>query len=296
MSAKDIEKQIVEEWNNNEQTTVVKYLKKMKVKGTAEHIGNKQYPPTAEWGAYNKQKSYAKTDIKIGKHKISLKSMNDHIMMAAKKNEAIATFMTVSNILYENEIPEIITELTNEMSNMVSSVSPISIAKAKKQGQKDVIDAQQLHGQILEKIEEVFQDPVFLSYFIKEVLTGELKFGKNSDGSATHIMHITDRPIMHSLDDWTFIEETANKVDIRIDFKSVQKIQGPERGMYRFWSVLQIISKHMIQDSVIYEDTIFSKVRAILSDFILNIKKQITSWVDLFEFLQVKPEIQIIYK
>ena len=140
MAAKDLEKTIVNDWNNNSDTEITEYLQLQGIKGTAEHIGSKQFPPTSEWKKWNKQKSYGKTDIKIGgnntynTYKISLKSTNDHIMMAAKKNEALATFMCVADELYEKKIPSIISELADVMEEMVSGVSPITITKAKKAG------------------------------------------------------------------------------------------------------------------------------------------------------------------
>ena len=297
MAAKDMEKQIVDDWNNNAGTPVTDYLKQMGCRGNAEHLGNRQFSPSAEWASYNRQKSYSKTDIKIGSHKISLKSMNDHIMMSAKKNEALATFMCVSNELYENRIPSLIMNITKEMEGLITkAVSPITIVRAKKAGVPEIINAEKKHAKILDSMERIFDDPVFITAFIKEVLSGRLKFGENSDGSATHILYLRDTPTLNSLDDMSFISNVAGHVDIRIDFKSVKKTQGSEYGMYRYWSVLQMISKELIKDSVIYEESFFKKSLSFVISVLSNIRKSITSWNDLFEFLDVEPEITITLK
>jgi len=293
-----VENQIVNDWNNKIETPVTSYLKSLGMKGNAERIGNKQYSPTSMWHTYNSQKSLAKTDIKIGDFKISLKAMNDHIMMSAKKNEAIATFMCVADKLYGNNIPSIINSTIDDMSEMITTaVSPVSIRKAKKDGIQDILKADKKHNQILERIELTFKDPVFITYFIQEALSGKLKFGENCDGSATHILYITHKPILHDLNDMSYISNVARTVDIRIDFKSSQKIQGEERGKYRYWSVLQMISKELIKDSVIYENSnIMTKSISFVLSILSDIKQSISTWRDVFDFLSVEPEITISIK
>lgn len=297
ISPKDMEKKIVSDWNENVSTPTTTYLKEIGLRGKAEHIGGMQFSPSAEWAQYNKQKSYAKTDIKIGTYNISLKSANDHILMSAKKNEAVATFMCVANSLYESEIPNVINDLIKEMNSMITTgVSPLSIAKAKKQGSPVIVDAEKKHREIIQSVETVFNDPVFNSYFIQEVLTGKLKFGADSDGSASHILYLTHKPILHDLSNMSYISEIARTVDVRIDFKSVQKIQGAEIGKYRFWSVLQMISKVLIQDSVLYEESFISKAHSYWVSLISNIKQSVSTWEELFLFLGVSPDITIKLK
>lgn len=294
MSVKEIELEIVNNWNNDISCPITLLLHREGVKGIAEHIGSKQYAPTNEWKAYNKQKSYAKTDIKIGDYKISLKTTKDHILMSAKKNEALATFMCVADELYGNHIPNIITDITKDMENMVQGVSPLSIAKAKKTGDETILDAQTKHAQILDSMEHMFEnDPTFHAYFVKEVLSGELKFGKDSDGSATHMIVMTKKPVLHSLDDMDFIGDVSGHVDMRIDFKSSKKVQGPENGMYRYWSCMQMISKYL-KEGVI--PSFLSKAYSFLLDIISRMKANITSWKDVFDFMEVEPNITISEK
>lgn len=295
--ATDIEKQIVEDWNNNVTTPTTTYLKKMGCRGNAEHFGKKQFSPSGEWSQYNAKKSYSKTDIKIGDHKISLKSLEDHIVMSAKKNEAIATFMCVSNQLYDNKIPQFVSLVTNEMEKMITKgVSPITIAKAKKAGHSEILDAQRIHDEILDTMRHVFDDPVFQVYFLKEVLSGELKFGKDSNGAATHILYLTNKPIIYDLDDTDFLGKLTNNIEIRIDFKTSKKTQGAEYGQYRYWSVLQMISREIIKDSVMYEDSIFKKSFSYIFSLFSKIKSVISTWSELFAFLDVEPIITISYK
>lgn len=296
--ATDIELQIVDDWNNNKSSTIVNYLKKMGCKGTATHIGKKQFPPSDMWTKYNKQKSYSKTDIIIGKHKISLKSLQEHIIMSAKKNEALATFNCVSNELYKGKLPDIITDVIDEMENMITKqVSPLSIKQSKKSGNVDIIGIEEKHRQLLEMVEQSFDDPTFMVFFIKEVLSGELKFGKESDGSATHILILNDtKPILKSLDDTSFLSNIAKSIEVRIDFKSVRKTQGEERGMYRYWSVMQMISRELLKDSVLYENSIIKKSLSYVYSMLSKIKNYISTWSDLFGFLEVEPEITIKFK
>lgn len=292
------ELEIVKSWNENLDTPEVVYLKKMGCRGNAKHIGKRQFSPSVMWGQYNSQKSYSKTDIKIGNHKISLKSMNDHLVMSAKKNEAVATFMCVAAELYENKIPSLVTEITNDLEEMITKgLSPVTITKAKKSGDNAILDAQQKHEEILDSINRIFDDPVFITAFLQEVLSGRLKFGENSDGSATHLLITRDNePEMVDISDPIFLSHLASHVDIRIDFKSVRKIQGKDRGTYRYWSVLQMISKELIKDSVLYEDSIFKKSLTFVLSLFSKIKSYISTWNELFDFLEVEPEIKITYR
>ena len=295
--ATDFEKQIVDDWNNNISTPITTYLKKMGCRGNAEHLGKIQFSPSGVWSQYNSQKSFSKTDIKIGDHKISLKSMKDHIIMSAKKNEALATFMCVANELYDNRVPYVISVVTKEMENMITKgVSPITIAKAKKAGHVDILDAQKKHEEILDSMRHVFDDPVFQVYFLKEVLSGNLKFGKDSDGAATHILYLTDTPKLYDLDDTDFLGKLASHVEIRIDFKSSKKTQGMEWGQYRYWSVLQMISRELIKDSIIYEGSFLSKSFSYVLSLLSKIKNSISTWAELFGFLAVEPTVTISYK
>lgn len=298
MAVKDIEMSIVNNWNTGKECPVTKLLHSVGMKGTAVHIGSKQYPPTNEWKEWNKQKSYPKTDIKVGNDKISLKTTQDHILMSSKKNEALATFMCVADQLYGDKLPNVIKNITDEMESMVTKgVLPSTVVRARKTGNPLVLDADQRHDMILDYIEKMFEnDPTFHVYFIKEVLSGELKFGKNSDASADYIVVMGNKPTIHSLDDMDFIGKIAGTVDIRIDFKSSKKTQGKEAGMYRFWSVIQMISKELIKDSVIYEDTFISKSISFIISILSKIRQSITSWEELFAFLDVEPEITIQIK
>lgn len=298
MAVKDIEKSIVDNWNTGKSCPVTDLLHSMGMKGKAEHIGSKQYPPTNEWKEWNKQKSYPKTDIKIGNNKISLKTTQDHILMSAKRNEALATFMCVANTLYDDKIPNVINNITDEMEMMITKgVLPTTVVRARKTGNPIILDADQKHSMIVDTLEKMFEnDPTFHAYFIKEVLSGELKFGSNSDASADYIVVMGNKPTIHSLDDMDFIGKIAGTVDIRVDFKSSKKTQGKEAGMYRFWSVIQMISKELIKDSVMYENSFLSKSKSFILSILSKIKQSISSWSELFTFLDVEPEITIQIK
>lgn len=296
MSTK-MELEIINNWNNKIDCPTTKLFNKLNISSDAEHIGNKQFSPTSEWKKYNKQKSYAKTDIKIGNYKISLKSMNDHIMMSAKKNEAIATFMCVSNEVYKKNIPKFVNNIIDEMEDMITTaVSPTTIIQAKKLKDPIIKIAQEKHVRLQQSLEKLFDDPVFITFFLQEVLSGRLKFGDNSDGSATHILHITDKPTLHSLSDLSYISKLVNNVDFRIDFKSSKKTQGMEVGMYRYWSILQIINKQELPECVTLYENILSKIYSILKDVISYIKNNILDWSDLFSFMEIEPEITLNVK
>lgn len=292
--ATDIEQQVVDDWNNNRLTPVTHCLKKNKVVGEAIHIGKKQY---VAWSDYKPKKSYGKTDIVIGTHRISLKSTTEHILMSAKKDEAINTFLSVSNSLYPDRLDNIVDDIVEDISKLVTAgVLTQSIIKARKSGDSQIIKADENHRELLDQITEVFNDPVFYTYFVKEALSGELKFGKDCEGSATHLLHITgSKPIFHSVDDMNFISKLASNIQIRVDFKSARKVQGPERGMYRFWSVIQLVNKSLLEEGLIYESVI-GRLRSLIMDIITYIKRKIQSWQDIFDFLEVEPVITIKFK
>jgi hypothetical protein len=294
--ATDMEKQIVDDWNNDVNSPVTIYLKNKGITGEAIHLGKKQY---VGWKQYSNKpkKTYGKTDIKIDNYKISVKTVTEHIIMSAKKDEALNTFFAVSEQLFDGKISQIVSDLSDDISDLVTSgVSPQNILKSRKSKDRQIIDGDKKHQELLSRISDVFDDPVFYSYFIREALSGELKFGSESDGSATHLLNINDDiPSLHSVDDMSFIRKMADSVIIRVDFKTSRKVQGPERGMYRFWSVIQLINKTIITDSIMYESFV-SRVRSIISEILTFLKRKIYTWKDIFDFLEVEPVITVTFK
>jgi hypothetical protein len=215
-------------------------------------------------------------------------------MMSAKQGEATATFMTVANELYGNKIPELVDEIIREMKGMVTTAtSPTTITQAKKNKDKIILDAENTHHLILEKINELFDDPVFMVSFMKEVLSGEYKFGPNSDASSTHMLYITHKPILIDLEnDNGHIEDMARNIDVRIDFKSVRK-EGKDFNSYRYWSVLQLINKSLIGESMSEEGSFFSGIYSYLLSLLSDLKMKLSNWVSIFDFLSIEPVITI---
>ncbi len=285
-----IEKMIVDEWNSGTKTEVVKYLKSKGFEGEAQHIGLKQFQVSKIWSTYKPGKSTAKTDIKIGDKKISLKTANDHIMMCAKQNESIATMMSVASGM-DDEFMVLLQEVSDKMKKMVSGVSNVTISKAKKLGDPIIKDAELNNKVILDSLLKVFGNKEFKAKFIKEILSGKMKFGNLSDASADYMLYLTYKPILHDINDGNYIRDIIDTIDIRIDFKSTQKTQGPESGKYRYWSVLQIISKEFIKESSMNEG-IFNKPIS----FMMSIINKIKNWFDLFYFLEIEPYIEIDIK
>jgi hypothetical protein len=280
-----LEESIVSNWNANSKDPLTTYLKSTGLKGKAINIGSVQFDTAREWQKHGgAKKSFGKSDISIGKASISLKSTNNHLIFSGAKGESKALFLSVANKTAKKRLAAIVDDVIKSLDDMVSSgITSSTVAKAKK---TDYIIQQAglIHESIKAEIIEMFNNNTeFKNHCIREMISGQLKFGPNSPGSAEYILY-ADVPELISIDGTKIFDHITT--DIRVDFKSQSAPTHIPLGSYRFWSVVQLIQKKLRLDEGIdilgnirtYIRTLFNYLRSLLID----------DWGQLLEFMEIE--------
>jgi hypothetical protein len=174
-------------------------------------------------------------------------------------------------------------EVIKSLEDMVGSgFTSSTISKAKKSDYL-VQQAGIIHDSIKAEITDMFaNDPNYYKMAIREMLAGELKFGKGSPGVAEYILY--PEPELISIDSAKIFQK--HTMDIRVDFKSQSAPASGNVGNYRYWSVVQLIQKRLrmnedisiIQDIRNYIRNLFNSIRSWLMD----------DWIDLLDFMEME--------
>lgn len=275
---------IVDNWNNNSDDEVTIYLKSMGIKGKAASIGNVQYETTKEWQRLGgARKSFGKSDIIIGDYHISLKSKDDHLIFSGGKGESKATFLSVANKFYKKELSAMVDKIINNLDSMVTGgLTSDTITKSKK---TDYLlqQAMVVHKEIKKDIMDLFdKDKNFSMLVVHEMLSGELKFGKDSPGSAEYILY--PDPKLISIDSPKIFEN--NKMSVHVDFKSANAPASGSTSNYRWWGVVQMIQRRIrlnesfeiVQDIKKYLNSLFNIIRSYLID----------DWSEVLGFMELE--------
>ena len=219
-----------------------------------------------------KKKDTSKADILIGKLKTSVKAPEAQIM-SGKGPETKATILSAVKLSgAEDDITEKLFEQvdnfvdkmrTNSADINAGVLKKMSIEDAKKTGNEEVkklVDQQEAgKAQIKKVFEEALSGSKFGEAFAREAMTGEEKFsGKAFDnyksgdekGEATHyfifdygMKRVRFQPIDNSL-----VKETASKMQIRPDLKSLSfKVKGKKAG-YSFYQAMRVTVKTTLEE------------------------------------------------
>ncbi|MFA5396994.1 MAG: hypothetical protein WC346_13375 [Methanogenium sp.] len=281
----ELEQTITDNWNKNPKDGVTKYLKSMGLKGKAEKIGNIQFETSKVWQKYGGHpKSFGKADIKIGDSNISLKSTDDHLIFSGAKGESKAIFLSIANIHYKQKVSSILNRIVNHLDTMVGSAfTPSTIGKAKKTDYL-VQQAGIVHGKVKDEILHFFKkDEKFQKLAIKEMLSGKIKFGKDSLGVADYVLY--PGPELLSINDPKIF--TKADIDIRVDFKSQSAPASGNVNNYRYWSVVQLIQKRFRVDEDIENQYLKKDIGNLINLLRFSF---INEWEDLLGFLELDIE------
>ena len=217
-----------------------------------------------------KKKDTSKADILIGANKTSVKAPNAQLM-SGKGPETKATILSavkisgvdkdVSDKLFK-QVDKFVDNLrTNSYDINARILKKMSVEDAKKTGNEEVkkiVDEQQKgKDEIKKAFEDAFKSDKVANAFARESMTGIEKFsGKVFDeyaagdekGEATH-MFIWDygmkRVRFEKITD-SLISETAKKMNIRPDLKSVSYRADGKKAGYSFYQAMRITVKTIL--------------------------------------------------
>ena len=339
----DMEKAIVDGMNGDKHTVksidkkavdnIIKFMKKAKVSGKARMPAGSYPTNSKKWDKYFPGGKVPggtktpKTDMIIGRHKVSLKT-GPAQLTSGGKYEAMA--------LYYNAVERsgkrptgIVREIQEGLKNLAPSTTAQvkgnlgSLIKSKKD--EIVNKANALNHKLKKQIKEQFASGGQIPYyFVEEAISGDIKFNRN-DGTADYIL-VTDfngiNNRIHKTSNKTYVNYLAKQVRPEVRFKSSsQKLSGTKTGYYRYWSVIGLTTEQIVdnefnmlqeelnQEGLLEEgffDTLKSKGREVLdriNQAITNIKNKLMnfikgvisfikdSWENVLEFMGIEPEV-----
>jgi len=288
--------------------------RKLKLKGLGGSMPKSVYPASPAWKEYfapAKPKGSTltpKTDIIIGKKRISVKT-GDAVLMSGEKKEASATFYAAMN--NTGTIDDAVKKLMSHIDNLLPSTdmtkynikgNKTQLEKAGKFAQIEILrKADEAHQAFKEDMRTVFANsPKFAQEFVFEAMTGKVKFD-NNDGTADHFL-VTDfkgmKPTIHevvnSSDD--YVTKIMKYVNPDVSFKSAQKQTTKDgvktkTGYYTFFSAVKVGIKMVMEEEI--------KNGNLLTEGVLDIIKRgftkAVSWVKNF-FKKIKQFIGKSYK
>lgn len=260
-SASDMESVIVRLWNNDKLNkkqlkykdvgvNIVDYLRTLQIRdGVAVWSGRSTEPITDDWKKYGASNRTPKTDLIISDRRISLK-MGPAQLMSGGREESYATFMASISKITGDHSHDVIDELGQLFDGFIKGLTNSgTVSDNIKNGTDDVITTvNETHKRMMSVLTKTFNDyPEFKREFVRESMSGYVKFGKNSTASSDWVLS-SDKKAKHmslyDINDVSFLNKISKLINVSVRFKSVsQKSKGVKTGKYSYWSVLSLITK-----------------------------------------------------
>ena len=167
-------------------------------------LGSSTATTNPDWKGVDKT---PKTDILGKKKKISLKKASGSQLMSAGQAEAISTFeaamsMYSTDSTGKKKIDSVINTIKEDMGKMTTKGTIGSLEDLRDSGNKlskeDEDKIKEMEGlqlnakQITSKLDNLFKDELFKSYFCWEAATGEVKFKPSPDAIANVVVKFSE--------------------------------------------------------------------------------------------------------
>jgi hypothetical protein len=293
-----------------------KVVTTLKLSGLGKVLGADKITISSQWSKYwpggkvPASTKTPKTDIKIGKKKISLKTGKAAQLMSGGRNEATATFFAaIQNAKIE------MTPVLSSIEEAIHNLSPASLADSSlkqeiKKGKDDVVmRANAAHKKLQTELRTVFTSNKEFAYqFAYEAMVGQVKFGGN-DGTCSHFLTCTfdgDDAHLIPVSDRSYISKIADRISVTVRFKSSsQKKAGKKTGKYHYWSVVGMVVDKLNEeidhaktddDSTVLTEGIVRGIIGRVKNFVANLWASVKKWLaksteNILEFLSFEPSI-----
>ena len=154
-------------------------------------------------------------------------------------------------------------------------------------------------------MKETFSNNVeFRNNFVREAMTGEVKFGKSAHACAEYVLSSDPAgksPHLYLIDD-SFVNKVASKTTVTVRFKSVsEKLKGQKTGQYKYWSVVSLIVNKLEEETNKYDgqlinENVLSDIWNKVKQFITNLFAKIFAWMKqsiqhVVEFFDLQPDV-----
>ncbi len=253
-----------------------KIVKKVGLIGRPAKMADNRYNTSTKWQSYGKAGSdVAKTDLVVGKRRISLKT-GDARLMSGGRDEAKATFYVAAEQSNTN-LQAAVAKVGKHLENMLPNTDTRKLSGAAKGNMDALRKAGKLADiEVLKKADDAHKDfqkdlrkaftsnPDFANAFTFEAMTGKVKFN-NNEGTADHFL-ITDYDGNASMHKCTnrnnaYVKKVAKVATVSVGWKSNQSkavaLKTPQNpkgktGYYSFFSVvgLNIKMKDIVDEEI----------------------------------------------
>jgi len=303
---------------------VVKNLLKLNLKGNAIHYGSGNNPVSDFWSNYGAGKAASsrtpKTDLIIGGKTISLK-MGAGQLMSGKTPESTATFyaalMEAGEDLKRN--PKVV-ECIEVINSFSEGYINDTITNLKKNDWKDapqeIKDIEAVHKKTMEILGSLFkQDKNFQRAFIKEAMTGHIKFGKGSNASADYFLVGSkdgSSISFHDINKGDYVDKVVSKTKISVKHKTTSEAKtiGGKKvktGRRKWWSALGLSTADMTKDLIskapknesyneLHEGflkDVWNKAKSTVAGFMGKVKQVLKgTFKSVLGFLGFEPEVE----
>lgn len=291
-----------------------KVVKSARLSGKAEVLGASQIDVTDIWSQYwpggkvPASTKTPKTDIMIGRKKISLKTGDAAQLMSGGVNESTATFYAAVDRMGVD--PDTEGGIFKKIEDAILNLAPASVAagglegEIKKGKDKAVMRANAAHKILQKDLNALFQsNPKFGFEFVYEAMTGEVKFGGNLgtcthfltcefDGENAHLIPVTNAQ---------YVNKILKRTKVSVRFKTTsEKKGGAKTGRYKYWSVVGLVTNKLLEEiesaGDLLTEGIISNIIQRVKDFASRIWNGVKEWVskswqNLLDFLGFAPVV-----
>ena len=297
---------------------IVKYLKTQNITGeSASKLATKGVEVTSDWSKFWLPESVPpttktpKTDILIGKNRISLK-MGPAQLMSGGPNESKATFYAALKSM-EKSGQDVDSELFKDIWSKISTLTKGAISKGKVEGElkkekdKFLTQANKVNNEVKVLMQKAFTDNQdFRKAFVREAMTGEIKFSAKSTAYAEYVLSSDsagDSPHLYKATNEAFLSKVAQKTGVTVRFKSTSiKSKGVKTGEYRYWAVVALGVKKLEEeieahDGMFLTEGIIGGIIQRVTNFIMSLFQKAYEYLksgvhNIAEFFDLQPDVQ----
>ena len=291
-----------------------KVVKSLRLTGKAQVLGAEQIDVSELWSQYwpggkvPASTKTPKTDIMIGRKKISLKTGGAAQLMSGGKNESIATFYAaVDQLGIDPDDGGIYKKIEKAIMNLAPASVAAGALKAEIAKGKDqaVKKADAAHKVLMNDLNKLFaSNPKFAFEFCYEAMSGDIKFGKNL-GACTHFLTCDfsgDNAHLVPVTNASYVNKVVKKTKVSVRFKTTsEKVGGAKTGRYKYWSAVGLVTNKLDEEiqaaGELLTEGILSNIISKVKAFAVNLWKKIgsyisKSWENLLDFLGLTPDVR----
>lgn len=302
--ATNMEDAIVKVWNKQpvpqkyknleeKATEVVEFLKSKGLTGKATHMGGGKSKLTSQWLKYGAKNKTPKTDLMIGRYRISLKQKGGSQLISAGREEVMSLFYTVAENMGITDRLEEELSMELDMFMKIKVKGDLTTGSIKKgegtyEEQQAIKDMDEFNRRFKKILENKFdEDPTFHHEIIREATTGFNKFGKGSDAAAEYILVFDNKGDNHyfgKIDD-QYVSKLASHSNINVSFKSMSQSSKGVKAWRQIYNALRIVIKEEKELNENIFKKIGSGIKKMWKGFVKSIK-------GIFDFLGISVDIK----